>query len=249
MEVQRIWTEPSYQESYADGKALRYVNPECRFQYEILRESGLYKRLISEGLLLEQRITGFVRQGVNNYCVMQQQYIPCVTHPHEWSFEQLKGAALAMLRIQRLALDYGMTLQDASAQNIQFVEEKATLTDALRFELYEEGAEWTAYGSFCRHFLAPLLLVKHAGLSLHDILQEYSDGVPLDLASQMLLHTRDFATLRHIHWHAISTARRAKAGKTNPIRKMVKMLKSNQIAQMESLIRIVENLVLDDDND
>jgi len=247
MEAQRSWTESLYHEKYSDGKALRYVNPGYRFQYEMLLESGLYKRLVSEELLLEQRIIGFIKQGENSYCVMQQQIVPCVTYPYEWSFGQMKDAALTTLRIQRLALGYGMTLYDVNAQNMQFIGEKAILTDALCFELFEEGADWSAYGSFCRHFLAPLLLVKHAGLRLYDLLQVYSDGIPLELASKMLIHARDFTTLRHIHWHAISNARRAKAGETNPIRKMVKMHKSNQIAQIESLIRIVENLVLDDD--
>ena len=247
MEVQRSWTDSFYHENYADGNVLRYVKPECRFQYEILRDSGLYNRLLSEGLLLEQRITGFVQQAACSYCVMQMERVPCVTYPYEWSFGQMKDAALTTLRIQRLALDYGMMLKDASAGNIQFVGDKAKLTDALSLVLYEEETGWAAYDQFCCHFLAPLLLMKHTRLSLHDLLQVYSDGVPLYLASKMLIHARDFATLKHIHWHAISIARRAKAGETRLIQITSMLRKTNQVAQVESLIRIVENLVLDDD--
>lgn len=244
MEVQRNWIDSSDTILQEDGSVLRYVNPECRFQYEILRESGLYNRLVSEGLLLEQRITGFVQQGAGSYCVMQMERIPRITYPYEWSFDQLKDAALTTLRVHRLALDYGMMLKDAGAGNIQFVDEKAKLTDALSLVLYEEGTGWGAYDQFCRHFLAPLLLMKHVDYRLHQLLRVYHDGIPLEQASKMLKNTRDLATLRHIHLHAISVARREKAGTNLLVRKTAKVRKASQISQIESLIHIVENLDL-----
>ena len=244
MEVQRHWIDCSDNILQEDGRVLRYVNPECRFQYEILRESGLYNRLVSEGLLLEQRITGFVQQGAGSYCVMQMERIPRITYPCEWSFNQLKNAALTTLRIHRLALDYGMILKDASAGNIQFFDEKAKLTDALFLVLYEEGTGWGAYDQFCRHFLAPLLLMKHVDYRLHQLLRVYHDGIPLDQASKLLKNTRDLATLRHIHLHAISVARREKVGTNLLLRKNAKVRKVSQISQIESLYHIVENLDL-----
>lgn len=244
MEVQRNWIDSSDNIQQEDGNVLRYVNPECRFHYEILRESGLYNRLVSEGLLLEQRITGFVQQGVSSYCVMQIQQVPHITYPYEWSFEQLKDAALTTLRIHRLALDYGMMLKDASACNIQFVDENAKLTDALSLVLYEEGTGWGGYDQFCRHLLAPLLLMKHVDYRLHQRLRADQDGIPLDQASKMLKNIRDFATLRHIHLHAISVARGGKAETIFPMGKTPIVRKSRQISQIESLIHIVENLDL-----
>ena len=43
-----------------------------------------------------------------------------VSYPYEWSFSQLKDAALLTLRAQSLAAEAGMTLRDASAYNVQF---------------------------------------------------------------------------------------------------------------------------------
>jgi len=242
MEVQRKRIDSRGEITQASGTVLRYVNPECRFLYEMLRETGLYTKLVSEGLLLEQRMTGFVREGANAYCVMQQEQIPHGTVPSEWSFKQLQDAALATLRVQRLALDYGMVLNDACVQRIQFVGERAKLTDALCFEPYAEGTAWVAYDQFCRHFLAPLLLVKHLDQDLHRLLRVYGDGIPLDEASKMLKNTNDIGTLRHIHWHARSITKRERVDANSTQRKSATVRKASQIDQIESLTRMIENL-------
>jgi hypothetical protein len=64
-----------------------------------------------------------------------------------------KDAALATLKIHSKAIDYGMILKDASADNIQFVQCSPKLIDTLSFDFYEEG-QHGCYGQFCRHFLA-----------------------------------------------------------------------------------------------
>jgi hypothetical protein len=223
---------------------LRHVDPVCRFQYEILKETGLYSRLVSEELMIEQNIIDFVKSDAKSYCVIEWERIPQVTYSYEWSFDQMKDAALAVLRIHRWALDYGMILKDASAHNIQFIGKKAKLTDALCLELYEEGTGWAAYDQFCRHFLAPLLLMKHLDIRLQQLLRIYHDGIPLDLASKMLTRNIDFTTFKHIHWHARTIAGRTKAEAKHSNGKTAKIRKCSQISQIESLIHIVEKLDL-----
>ncbi|HZJ24213.1 MAG TPA: hypothetical protein VFD54_12935, partial [Anaerolineales bacterium] len=95
-------------------------------------------------------------------------------------------------------------LKDASAYNIQFVRGRATLIDTLSFELYKEGQPWIAYRQFCQHFLAPLALMALKDIRLNQLLRVYIDGVPLDLASQLLPGTTrfNFGLLTHIHLHA-----------------------------------------------
>src|SRR5512134_782748 len=97
-----------------------------------------------------------------------------------------------------------MALKDASAYNIQFVLGKATLIDTLSFEIYKEGHPWVAYRQFCQHFLAPLALMALTDVRLNQLLRVYIDGVPLDLASELLpARTRfNFGLLTHIHLHA-----------------------------------------------
>jgi hypothetical protein len=154
----------------------------------------------------------------------------------------LKDAALATLSIQKRALKLGMSLKDASAYNIQFVRGKATLIDTLSFEAYKEGQPWVAYRQFCQHFLAPLALMALKDVRLSQLLRVYIDGVPLDLASQLLPgKTRlDFGLLTHIHLHA--GAQKKYAGEEVKSRggSMSKQAMIGLIESLDSTIRKLE---------
>jgi hypothetical protein len=136
--------------------------------------------------------------------VIQPERVPFISYPYEWSFSQLKDAALATLSIQKRAMKLDMSLKDASAYNIQFMRGKATLIDTLSFEIYKEGEPWVAYKQFCQHFLAPLALMAYRDVRLSQLLRVYIDGIPLDLASELLpaKTSFNFGLLTHIHIHA-----------------------------------------------
>ena len=89
------------------------------------------------------------------YKVIQPEMVPFISYPYEWSFSQLKDAALLTLAIQKEAINAGMSLKDASAYNIQFYKGKPILIDSLSFEKYIEGRPWVAYRQFCQHFFSP----------------------------------------------------------------------------------------------
>lgn len=188
-----------------DGVLYRQVNYRYQQEYVRLMESGLYEKLIKAGLLIPHvEVDQMPAEQETSYKVIQPELVPFISYPYEWSFGQLKDAALATLSIQRRALKLGMSLKDASAYNIQFVRGKATLIDTLSFELYQEGQPWVAYRQFCQHFLAPLALMALKDVRLNQLLRVYIDGVPLDLASGLLpWKTRfNFGLLTHIHLHA-----------------------------------------------
>ena len=149
--------------------------------------SGLYESLVTRGLLVSHtEVTVKPSEPALCYKVLQPQRVPFISYPYEWSFSQLKDAALLTLEITRLALEKGMILKDASAYNIQFVNGNPVLIDTLSFDLYQEGAPWDAYRQFCQHFLAPLALMALVDVRLSQLLRVYIDGVPLDLASSLL---------------------------------------------------------------
>jgi hypothetical protein len=190
-----------------DGVLYRRVNRKYEQEYVRLMESGLYEKLVKAGLLIPHvEVDGLpaVAAAEAAFKVIQPERVPFVSYPYEWSFGQLKDAALATLSIQRRALKAGMCLKDASAYNIQFVRGKATLIDTLSFEMYKEGQPWVAYRQFCQHFLAPLALMALKDVRLNQLLRVYIDGVPLDLASRLLPWTTrlNFGLLTHIHLHA-----------------------------------------------
>ena len=178
--------------------------------YARLMDSGLYEKLVKANLLISHVETDQApAESEAAFKVIQPERAPFISYPYEWSFSQLKDAALATLSIHKRALKLGMSLKDASAYNIQFVHGKAMLIDTLSFEVYKEGEPWTAYKQFCQHFLAPLALMSYRDVRLSQLLRVYIDGVPLDLASELLpFKTRlNFGLLTHIHIHAGSQKR------------------------------------------
>lgn len=193
-----------------DGVLRRQVNEVYRPDYEHLMASGLYDSLVGDGLLVEHREVD-AEATSDAFKVLAPQRVPFVSYPYEWCFGQLQAAALATLAIQSIALDHGMSLRDASAYNIQFLRGRPVLIDTLSFERLREGTPWIAYRQFCQHFLAPLALMSMVDVRLGQLSRLYLDGVPLNLASELLPGRSRLrpAIQLHIHSHGRSQDRHA----------------------------------------
>lgn len=165
--------------------------------------SGLFGELLNKGLIVSHKEVG-KEDFKDAYKVLLPEQIPFLSYPYEWSFSQLKDAALTTCEIQKIALSYGMTLKDASAYNVQFLRGKPVLIDTLSFGIYKEGEPWVAYKQFCQHFLAPLALMSKTDLRLSKLLEIYIDGIPLDLASRLLPYKTKLSLGLgiHLHFHA-----------------------------------------------
>ena len=225
-----------------DSQLLRQVQSAYQQDYDRLMSSGLYDSLVEQKLLIPHQETDTalaIRDGA--YRVIQPERIPFISYPYEWSFSQLKHAALITLRIQEMALEKGMSLKDASAYNIQFHEGKPVLIDTLSFERYREGEPWVAYRQFCQHFLAPLALMGYRDVSLSELLRTNIDGVPLELAARLLpLRTRLRPGLAiHIHAHAATQKKHQAGGKTP---KPVVVPRKSVLAIIDSLRSVVRGL-------
>ena len=190
-----------------DDQIYRQVNEIYKDDFDCLIESGLYQNLTDAKLMIpheESNINLALSPGA--YKVIKPQRIPFISYPYEWCFSQLKSAALLTITIQKTALDHGMSLKDASAYNIQFVDGAAVFIDTLSFEKYSEGHPWIAYRQFCQHFLAPLALMSLKDIRFSQFFRIYLNGIPLDLASSILPKSSrfNFSLLSHIHLHAKS---------------------------------------------
>ena len=136
-----------------EGILYRQVNNSYSQEYDHLIESGLFGALEKNGRIISQEeIDISPSYPEKSYKVVKPDLIPFISYPYEWSFSQLKEAALVTLTIQERALKVGMSLKDASVYNIQFNQGKALLIDTLSFEFYKEGDPWVAYKQFCQHF-------------------------------------------------------------------------------------------------
>ncbi len=190
-----------------EGILYRQVNKSYKENYDHLMESGLYDKLVKEGLMIAHKEVGYTgRETSEAYKLIQPVKVDFISYPYEWCFSQLKDAALTTLEIQKTALGYGMSLKDASAYNIQFLKGKPVLIDTLSFELYREGHPWVGYKQFCQHYLAPLALMKYKDVRLNQLLRIYLDGIPLDLTSPLLPARTSIqhSILMHIHLHSKS---------------------------------------------
>jgi hypothetical protein len=190
-----------------DGVIYRQVNLVYKGDYDHLIDSGLYRALVDNNLLIPHEEVDIDSPAPElAYKVIKPEPIPFISYPYEWCFSQLRDTALTTLKIQRRALDFGMSLRDSSAYNIQFKNGRPIFIDTLSFGKYREGEPWVAYRQFCQHFLAPLALMSYKDIRLSQLLYTYIDGLPLDLASCLLpWRTRlRFSLLSHIHLHARS---------------------------------------------
>jgi hypothetical protein len=197
---------------YRDDALYRQINDSHRAHYDRLVDSGLYDELRDDGLLIpHEEVDVDPARPEGAYKVIRPERIPFISYPYEWCFGQLKDAALFTLRAQRKALDREMSLQDASAYNVQWRGGKPILIDTLSFVTYEEGRPWNAYRQFCQHFLAPLALMAYKDVRLGQLARVYIDGVPLDLAASLLpVKARSRPSLAiHIFAHSRSQARHA----------------------------------------
>lgn len=201
---------------WRDGAIYRWINGSYAPTFRHAERSGLLAKTIEAGLLLpfEQcATTPFAPEGADRHdaVVLKPRQLSLLTYPYEWSFTQLQDAALATLDLHLLALEHGMLLKDASAFNIQFVDGRPCLIDHLSFDTLEGHSAWPAYGQFCRHFLAPLLLMAHVDLSLGRLLEIHLDGIPLDLASRLLPRRTHMSPgiQMHLHLHGRMTRKYA----------------------------------------
>ncbi len=85
-----------------------------------------------------------------------QETVTLISYPFEWSFEQLRDAALLILDTQQHALALGMTLASASAYQVQFRGCRPVFTGEQSPEDHH-GGPWAAGPEFIRQFLEPLI--------------------------------------------------------------------------------------------
>jgi len=220
----------------------RQINKKAQQDFDFLINSGLYQKLVKEELLVShQKSPNKLATTKDAYQIIKPQLIPFLSYPYEWSFSQLKDAALLTLKIQETALEHDMSLKDASAYNVQFIGCQPIFIDTLSFEKYQQNQPWIAYRQFCQHFLAPLSLMSKSELRLNLLLRNFIDGIPLSLASKLLPSSTktNFSLLAHIHLHALNQKRMAskKINKTK-----FKMTKAQMLSFIKNLKSTVENL-------
>lgn len=224
---------------FYDGEILRRAILPIYFpQYQKLKESGFFKTLMSEELLIPHEETSVSDKKI----IITPEEIPFMTNPYEWSFEQYKHAALHTLKIHKYALSKGFILKDASAYNITFHKGKPIFIDTLSFDFYEEGTPWRAYKQFVTHFLGPLVLAKYHGTDVFKMMQTHIDGIPVKLISSLLPLKSKFSSVLYTNIHLLAKMESKHNEDYKAETKIAKLSKKAQENIIESLFNYIRNL-------
>lgn len=192
-----------------NGIYYRFLDKSYQQHYDHLLSSGLYHSLTQKKWLIQHEEVSNKIEGA--YKTLKPRQLTFLNYPYEWSFMQLKDAALHTLRILRESLTHGMILKDATAFNIVFENNKPVFIDTTSFEIYDETKPWQAYRQFCENFLVPLMLVKYRGSAMLSLQRSHPEGIPIPLASTLLPVRSWFnmVCLLHIHLqYAVSGSQR-----------------------------------------
>jgi hypothetical protein len=229
-----------------DGVLYRQVAPSFAARWDDLEGSGLLRTLQARGILVEHSRAPLdsAYDPAGAHVVLQPAPIDFISYPYEWSFGQLKDAALLTLDAQEAAMTAGFTLRDATAYNVQFQHGRPILIDTLSFERAKPGVPWIAYRQFCEHFLAPLALMAKRDVRCGMMLRQYIDGIPLDLAARLLPGRSRLNLGLGSHIHAHARAQRHYEGRTDvgAVRTQASLSPLKQAAFLDSLRRTIDGL-------
>lgn len=110
--------------------------------------------------------------------MVEHERVPFQSFPYEWPAEMLHAAAALTLDLADKLLAEGLGLKDASPYNVLYRGPRPIFIDLLSFEQRDpHDPTWLPFAQFVRTFLLPLLVNKHFGLSLAQLLTTHRDGI------------------------------------------------------------------------
>jgi len=172
--------DPAGRIFYYKNKILRLLNSEGIERYNFLKENSLLENCISNNFLIDSKEidkNDIDLEKFENKIFIKHKKIKYLSYPYEWSFDQLKDAALHHLNFHIFLLKNGATLIDGSAFNIQFDGFKTIFIDFLSIKKYREGEYWSAHKQFCENFLNPLILKSKKGIDFNNWFKGNLEGI------------------------------------------------------------------------
>ncbi len=166
--------DPAGRVYYKENKVLRKLYPLGIERYNKLEEKNIITKSIEKGFLIK---TTKETSSNDNEIILEHEKIPFVSYPYEWSFSQLKDAAVFHLDFHLFLLEHEATLIDASAYNIQFIGTQLKFIDVLSIESYSEGDYWIGHKQFCENFLNPLILKSKKGINFNNWFKGNLEGI------------------------------------------------------------------------
>lgn len=231
---------------FYDGDVLRRaINPIYFRQYNALKDSGFFKTLIKNKLLIPHTQTTVSDQQI----VITPEPIAFITNPYEWSFEQYKHAALHTLKVHKYALSKGFILKDASAYNVTFHKGSPVFIDTLSFDFYEKDTPWRAYKQFITHFFGPLVLASYHGTEIFKMLQTHIDGIPVKLIASLLPGKSKLSSTIYTNIHLLAKMERTHSEDYKAETKIAKLSIKAQNNIIDNLFDFIKKLSIKEETE
>jgi SAM-dependent methyltransferase len=202
--------DPSSTVFYSGGEVYRGLGDVAAGDWKALNDTAFFPRVLKDGRVVGTEVVdaatlvdGLPAASGKWPVVLKHERIPFISYPYEWTFSQLRDAALLHLDLLSLALDEGLTMKDGYAYNVQWRGAQPTFIDVPSFER-NAGGPWVGYRQFCQTFLFPLLIQAHRDIPFRPWLRAAIDGISPQQARAML-GGRDMirkGVLKHVVLHS-----------------------------------------------
>ncbi len=172
--------DPAGKIFYHNDKVYRVLNYEGEKRFKFLEESKILKDSISKNFLIESsKKTGneLNLKEFSEKIIIEHKRLDYISYPFEWSFDQLKDAAIHHLNFHIYLLNNNANMIDGSAYNIQFNSFKPIFIDMLSIKKYEDGEYWSSHKQFCENFLNPLILKSKKNIDFNNWFKGNLEGI------------------------------------------------------------------------
>lgn len=170
-----------------ENKIFRAINSSGKELFEDLVENNIIEESTKNNFLIETSIINNKNfLNVNCSYLVEHKKIPFLSYPYEWSFDQLKIAALHHLNFQIFLLEKNFILKDASAFNIQFFGNSPIFIDLLSIKLKKKDEYWLGHNQFCDEFLNPLLFTFFKKVPFNALYQGNLNGITTENLNNLL---------------------------------------------------------------
>ena len=232
--------DPAGKVYYKNDRVLRKLTTIGVNRFLKLQESNIISKSIQKGFLIETKeikVEDNTKKD-HNELILEHEKIPYISYPYEWSFSQLKDAAIFHLDFHLFLLENDATLIDASAYNIQFIGSELKFIDVLSIQKYTEGEYWIGHKQFCENFLNPLILKSKKGIKFNNWFKGNLEGIETKELNNLLNIFDKLSYNIFVHVHLLN-----KLDKKYISKKSLKpIIKNNKKLSKKSLMGILSQL-------
>jgi len=200
--------DPAGKVFYYNDRIFRKLSLSGEERFQFVSKNNILHKSIEKKYLINTKILDSNEKlniGLKNEdLILEHDKVPYISYPYEWSFSQLKKAAIFHLDFQLFLLDLNATLIDASAYNIQFIGNEPIFIDVLSILKYEEGQPWSGHKQFCENFLNPLVLRSKKGVNFNNWFKGNIEGIGTTEINKVLSFFDKFSYNIFIHIHLLN---------------------------------------------